>query len=246
LRQNGWPGCAGLRSHVAEVAAEINLGSWTHTRLSGSKRKPRLNPDCLLSSLETPLPSGYFVISRGESHARHRVRRRHRHHINVFTVDPERQQDLVDSLTETVNAARHKWHLLIGRTLSGGAEAFVAETRPLWPRMRASNRTIQWVRFPGQFQKAPSTPIENRPSHADFLGPAGHDEAGGLGSLFGQIAAEHEAEGLRGIASREVAHAAIAPQSCRSCPQCPAGLTRPAAIATPIPLISSGPTAEMR
>ena len=28
-------------------------------------------------------------------------------HINVFTVDPERQQDLVDSLTETVNAARH-------------------------------------------------------------------------------------------------------------------------------------------
>lgn len=28
-------------------------------------------------------------------------------HINVFTVDPERQQELVDSLTETVNAARH-------------------------------------------------------------------------------------------------------------------------------------------
>ncbi len=28
-------------------------------------------------------------------------------HINVFTVDPARQQELVDSLTETVNAARH-------------------------------------------------------------------------------------------------------------------------------------------
>jgi hypothetical protein len=28
-------------------------------------------------------------------------------HINVFTVAPERQQELVDSLTETVNAARN-------------------------------------------------------------------------------------------------------------------------------------------
>ena len=28
-------------------------------------------------------------------------------HINVFTVEPARQQELVDSLTETVNAAQH-------------------------------------------------------------------------------------------------------------------------------------------